>query len=261
MEKTDYANWIPKKLVFILGAASVVTISLFAASCLLKGGFIITVIKAVLFILAVLSTGFFCYMYYARKLFSYEGGGVQGKVLDNVLNHLNWDGNGKLLDVGCGSGAMVIKAAKRFPNAKITGMDYWGALWDYAKEQCENNAKIEGVSDRVHFQKGDAAKLDFADAEFDAVVSNFVFHEVKTQPDKVALIKEVLRVIKPGGVFSFGDLFFSKANYKDLDVLMETLSKEVSEIHFSETRKSDFIPRILATPVLLGETGLIYGRK
>lgn len=33
-------------------------------------------------------------------------------------------------------------------------MDYWGAEWSYAKEQCEANAKAEGVAERITFQKG-----------------------------------------------------------------------------------------------------------
>ena len=47
-------------------------------------------------------------------------------------------------------------------------MDYWGKEWSYAKEQCEKNAKLEGVAAQGHFQKGDAAKLDFPDETFDA---------------------------------------------------------------------------------------------
>ncbi len=86
-------------------------------------------------------------------------------------------------------------------------MDYWGAEWDYSKALCENNARLEGVTDRIRFQKGNAANLDFADASFDVEISNFVFHEVRSQPDKLALIREALRVLKPGGVFVFEDIF------------------------------------------------------
>lgn len=41
---------------------------------------------------------------------------------------------------------MSIKAAKKFPKAEITGMDYWGTGWDYSKKLCEDNAKAEGVT-------------------------------------------------------------------------------------------------------------------
>ena len=73
---------------------------------------------------------------------------------------------------------------------------YWGAEWNYAKEQCEKNARIEGIADRVTFQKGDAAKLDFADETFDAAVSHFVFHDVHSAKAKRDVVREALRVLK-----------------------------------------------------------------
>ncbi len=259
-DKPDYANWIPKKLVAILGTVSGISLVLFLFGFLLND-VVGVVVRVVLLCITLFFGFFFFYMLHARKLLSYEGGGVQGKTLDNVLHHLQWDGNGKLLDIGCGSGAMAIKAAKRFPGAQVTGIDYWGAGWDYAKGQCDNNARIEGVSERTDFQKGDASKLDFPDATFDAAVSNFVFHEVKSQPDKLALIREALRVIKPGGVFSFEDVFFSRSHYKDLDGLIASLEKDVAELYFVDTRGSDFVPKFLRTPFVAGEMGLVYGRK
>jgi ubiquinone/menaquinone biosynthesis C-methylase UbiE len=260
-EKPDYASWIPRKLLVGSGLAGIVFVALFCLSFWLYGGVAVLLARVIVAVLAVLCLAFCGYMSVARRVLSYNGGGVQGKVLDNLLAHLDWDGNGSLLDIGCGSGAMAIKFAKKYPDARITGMDYWDITWDYAQSQCEKNAALENVSDRVHFQKGDAAKLDFADASFDAVVSNFVFHEVKSQPDKLALIREALRVVKPGGVFAFGDVFFAKKNYGSPDKLILELSKTVSEIHFVDIRKSDFAPRFLNTPFVLGETALIYGRK
>lgn len=260
-EKLDYSNWIPIKMIYISGIAGSIFILLLLLSFNFNGSAVLVVVRVILSILALLCLAVCGYMGHARKLLSYDGGGVQGKVLDNVLSYLHWNGNGNLLDIGCGSGAMTIKAAKKFQDAQIIGVDYWGFGWDYAQSQCENNAKIEQVNNRVNFQKGDAAKLDFPDASFDAAVSNFVFHEVRSQPDKLALIREALRVIKPGGIFSFEDVFFSKSHYKNLDKILVELSKDVSEIHFVDTRKNDFAPRYLNTPFVIGEMGLIYGKK
>ena len=259
--KPDYANWVPKKLTILLGLLSAFFAASFAASFLPATNTLWIIVRIVLGFAVGFFLFFFVYMSYARRLLSYDGGGVQGKALDNVLRYLDWDGKGRLLDIGCGSGAMTIKAAKKYPKAKMVGMDYWGPGWDYAKSQCEQNARIEHVANSITFQKGDAAHLDFADGTFDAAVSNFVFHEVKSQPDKTALIREALRVIKPGGVFSFSDVYYSKSAYADLDALIRDLSADVKELHFVDTRKNDFTPRILSTPMIMGEMGLIYGRK
>ena len=79
------------------------------------------------------------------------------------------------------------------------------------------------VADHIAFQKGDAAKLDFPDETFDAVVSNFVFHEVRTAKDKRDVVKEALRVLKKGGVFSFQDMFSQKALYGDMEEFVRIL--------------------------------------
>ena len=81
---------------------------------------------------------------------------MMAKVHQHLVDHLEWDGDGTLLDIGCGAAALTIRCAKAFPKAKLVGMDYWGAEWNYAKEQCEANAKAEGVADRITFHKGDA---------------------------------------------------------------------------------------------------------
>ena len=260
-QKLDYASWVPKKLIVMIGTVSGVFFVLFLLSFLIESNVVILISRAILLLIAIFFLSMFAYFSHAQKLLSYEGGGAQGKILDNVLNHLNWDGNGKLLDIGCGSGAMAIKAAKKLPNAEILGIDYWGTEWDYGQKQCENNAKLEGVSERIRFQKGNAAKLDFEDETFDSAVSNFVFHEVRSQPDKLALIREALRVVKPGGSFSFSDVYFSKSHYKNLDGLITELSKEVTELHFVDTRKENIIPKFLITPFIAGDMGLIYGKK
>ena len=257
----DYANWIPVRLIIVSGAASIILAALFGLSFLVSGGPVLAVLRMLLAVAAALMLCFLGYMSHARKLLSYEGGGIQGKILDNVLAHLHWDGNGTLLDIGCGSGALAIKAAKKYPQARVTGMDYWGATWDYAQSQCERNARIEGVGSRVSFQKGDAARLHFPDAYFDAAVSNFVFHEVKSQPDKMALIREALRVVKPGGAFAFEDVFFSKTHYPDREALLKELSTDVAELHFVDTRQNDFVPIFLRTPLVAGQMGLIFGVK
>jgi SAM-dependent methyltransferase len=257
----DYANWIPRKMVRGLCLAAALLTLVFALSFLLPTGTLWLILRILLGAAALFVLAFFAYMARARRLLSYEGGGVQGKILDNVLNYLAWNGQGTLLDIGCGSGALTIKAAKKFREARCVGMDYWGAMWDYAQVQCERNARLEGVADRITFQKGDAAKLDFPDGTFDAAVSNFVFHEVRTQPDKAALIREALRVLKPGAPFAFEDIFFSPKHYPDLDGMLQGLSKEVSEIRFVDTRQNNFVPRLLRTSLIAGEMGLICGRK
>ena len=163
--------------------------------------FPLAIIGAIAFIAA------FGYFTYARYRLSPRGGDLQAHLRELVLQHADWDGEGHALDIGCGNAPLTIGLAKRFPAALVTGIDYWGGRWEYSQAVCERNATIEGVADRVTFQKASASALPFEAGSFDAAVSNLVFHEVSDANDKRELIKEALRVVRKGGAFAFQDLF------------------------------------------------------
>ncbi len=157
---------------------------------------------------------------------------------------------------------MAIQLAKKYSKAKIMGIDYWGKNWEYSKEACESNARLEGVSDRVRFQKFSASKIGFEDERFNAVVSNLVFHEVSDSKDKREVIREALRVLKKGGVFAFQDLFLRKSVYGNMDELIETIKGwGIKRVEFVETNSASFIPRALKLSFMLGTIGIIKGEK
>ncbi len=106
--------------------------------------------------------------------------------------------------------------------------------------------------------------LDFPDETFDAAVSNFVFHEVRSAKNKRDVVKEALRVVKKGGAFSFQDMFSQKSLYGDMEEFVEELKKEgITEIHYigNLEKKLDFIPGYATTPWMISGMGILYGRK
>jgi SAM-dependent methyltransferase len=247
--KADYGNWVSTKLVYLpsmLGLIFLGSVFIFWPS----------LIPAVLF----LSIGI--YFAYARYKFSPAGGNVQNQIWDTAIAHLDWNGEGKALDIGCGNGALTIKLAQKFPAAKVTGIDFWGERWEYSKGFCEANAKVEGVSDRAVFQKASASKLPFEDGYFDAAVSNLCFHEVADTKDKREVIREALRVVKKGGKFSFQDLFFLKQVYGNVDdLVLEIKSWGVSKVEFVDPRNAPFSPSALKLPFMVGRIGILAGEK
>jgi SAM-dependent methyltransferase len=248
-EKPNYGNWVSNRLIYMPGVVCLIFLGL-----------------AIMFpFLMAVAALFLCvslYFAYARYLFSPQGGNVQDRVRGLVLSNLVWNGEGQILDIGCGSASLTIELAKKYKGTQVIGIDHWGEQWEYSKKVCEKNAEIEGVAERVTFQKASAAALPFADDHFDVVVSNLVFHEVSGVKDKKELIREALRVVKPGGSFVFQDLFLWKQIYGEPDKLLETVrSWGIKKVVFIHTSSSAFIPAVLKLPFMLGTIGMILGEK
>ena len=155
---------------------------------------------------------------------------------------------------------MAIQLAKRYPESKVWGIDYWGKFWNYSKQQCEKNAKFEGVGDQLKFQRASASKLPFNDGEFDVIVSNFVYHEVRDMKDKEKLLFESLRVLKKGGSFSLQDTFKNKKRYGELEDLLHQFKKwGIQQVDFTKTLDEISMPKLVKLE--LRTIGVIYGIK
>jgi ubiquinone/menaquinone biosynthesis C-methylase UbiE len=246
---TAYGNWVSKRIVFVPLVIGLVFLA-------------ITLVFSVLIIPAWLFIAFSAYFAYARYRFSPLGGNVQSKINDLLLENLDWDGEGQALDIGCGNAPLTIKLAHKYGKARVTGVDCWGKNWEYSMNACYRNAEIEGVKERVTFQKASASALPHQDEHFDAVVSNLVFHEVRDAADKREVVREALRVVKKGGKFAFQDLFLERHTYGNIEDLLRTIrSWGVTKVEFVETRDASFIPWALKLPFMVGTMGIIAGEK
>ena len=124
---------------------------------------------------------------------------------------------------------------------------------------CEKNAKAERVSN-VSFAKGDATALEFPDETFDAVTSNYVYHNI-TGADKQALLRETLRVLKKGGTFAIHDIM-SPIRYGNMQRFIAELKKEGYEkVELIDTTNDVFMSRREAMRLQLGGSALLVGRK
>ncbi|MBQ9408819.1 MAG: methyltransferase domain-containing protein [Clostridia bacterium] len=265
MKKPDYKNWVPTSMVLGLGAATVASASLFAlfgaTDRILAGG--PGGIAAAAFGAATPVLLFYtAWMGALHQTFDYNGKRKLAKtIVEGTADYVKIPDGGTGLDVGCGSGALTIACAKRNPKAQMLGCDIWSGAYKavFTKKRCEKNAAAEGVSN-VRFEEGNAIHLPFADESFDAVTSNYVYHNIAGQ-NKQALLRETLRVLKKGGSFAIHDLM-SRARYGDMDAFVQKLRAEgYEDLRLIDTTDGRFMDRKEALWLGLGGSTLLVGRK
>ena len=253
----DYGSWMSNPVFYMVGGltalAALLAVLSFAVFHISALGILFMIIVAGL--LALLG-----WITWIRRQYAFGGGGMMERVHQTILSYLDYDGSGTLLDVGCGSGALSIRAALTWLETKVVGIDYWDAVYNYSQALCEKNAASEGAGDRCTFRHGDANKLDFPDGFFDAVVSNYVYHNI-AGADKQELLLETLRVLKKGGVFALNDDMKPRM-YGD----METFAQKLRDMGYEEVRLIDTAREVFgshrrAAMMMLGESRMLVGRK
>src|SRR5207248_6090674 len=127
---------------------------------------------------------------------------------EQFLDLVPWRGDETVLDVGCGRGLFLVGAARRLTTGRAVGVDLWQAadLSGNRPEATLENARREGVADRVEVKDGDARHLAFADASFDVVVSSLALHNIVKAEERQQAVREIVRVLKPGGQVALVDI-------------------------------------------------------
>ena len=261
--KPDYKNWMPAGMVWGTAgaaAAALLLALLFGLTGIAAGGWR-TALFTVFLLLAAAGLGVTVWMILMYRAFSYRGTRQMSRqIIEGIAAYVTLPAGGTGLDVGCGSGALTIACAKNNPGASFVGIDRWGPEYaSYSQALCQQNAAAEGVSN-VCFRRGDATALDLPDESFDAVTSNYVYHNIPAK-DRQALLLETLRVLKKGGCFALHDIF-SPARYGDMGAFTEKLREMgYEEVRLIDTTDGTFMtPREAAWMALAG-SALLTGKK
>jgi ubiquinone/menaquinone biosynthesis C-methylase UbiE len=120
------------------------------------------------------------------------------------------------LDLGTGTGIGALTIARRFPSARVVGLDLADRMLAEARRKTP-----EDLRDRVTFEQGDASKLPYSDGSFELVA----------HANMIPFFDEVTRVLAPGGQALFA---FSSGASTPIYVPLETLRAELSRRGFTE---------------------------
>jgi arsenite methyltransferase len=170
---------------------------------------------------------------------------VHGRQLaiDRMLDAVAWTGAERVLDVGCGPGLALVGVAKRLTTGTVIGVDKWMVIHGErynSKDITLENARIEGVADRVEVEEGDASAMRFGDETFDVAVSSFVFHHLPREV-RFRALREMARVTKPGGRLLIADERTGElaATLRDLGMVEVAERKLMVATRLLSARKAD----------------------
>ncbi len=109
----------------------------------------------------------------------------------------------RLLDVACGTADIAIMAAMKKPGISVAGIDFVQEMLEIGQKKINR----KGLSNRISLIRSDAVALPFADNTFDAACIAFGIRNI---PDRVSAIKEMMRIIVPGGQVLVLEMTFSR---------------------------------------------------
>jgi ubiquinone/menaquinone biosynthesis C-methylase UbiE len=105
----------------------------------------------------------------------------------------------EILDLGTGTGTLALETLRRWPEARVTGVDASGGMLGVAKAEAERRIPAPERR-RIGWVSASAERLPFEAGSIDLIVSSFVLQLVA---DRRAALREAFRVLRPGGTLAF----------------------------------------------------------
>jgi SAM-dependent methyltransferase len=165
---------------------------------------------------------------------------VFARLLDKYLSTLPISASSRILDVGTGTGVVLRTIARRGDfRGQATGIDQCPTF----VETANNFAKAEELTGRLDFRVGDAHRLDFPSGTFDIVIAHTLISHV-TAP--LAVLGEMARVVKPGGIVVVFDGDYASLTYAFADHdFGHQMDTALANATFNNPRIMRDLPRLL----------------
>jgi ubiquinone/menaquinone biosynthesis C-methylase UbiE len=132
-----------------------------------------------------------------------------------LVSSANIERDQNILDIGCGTGTLVVNLKRQYVSAQVAGLD----PDPKALRRARNKAVRAAVS--VQLDQGFADQLPYNKESFDHIFSSFMFHHLNEQ-ERENMLREVLRVLKPAGLFHLVDFIVDDAQNGFLDRLFRS---------------------------------------
>jgi len=137
---------------------------------------------------------------------------------------------GRLLDVGCGTGRFLREVKTNYPRLDVTGLDLSTHYLAVARDELRPWS-------RARLVVGAAEAMPFADGQFDAVTCIYLFHELPRDVRR-AVVGEIRRVLKPGGMLVFVDSL-QPGDEPDYDAMLDYFPVAFHEPYYASYLRED----------------------
>jgi len=121
------------------------------------------------------------------------------RVRRKLFDQASVQGHHRVLDIGCGTGTFAVAIKGWLPTVEVVGLD------PDPKALARSHRKAEHAGVSIRFDQGFANALPYSDASFDRVFSSLMLHHLPHDA-KLATMREVRRILKPGGSLHLLDL-------------------------------------------------------
>lgn len=212
----------------------------------------VAVLELVLFIVSGKPWMLFAAAFILAVLGAYLHATLRGKfiVWADILDELKLRGDERILDMGCGRGAVLLLAAQHLTTGRAVGVDLWRRVDQSGNsaEATRRNAVAEGVADRVELQDGDMRELPFEDNSFDLVLSSMAIHNINGRAGRAKAVREAVRVLRPGGRLLIADVRSTREYQTELARLgMNDVARRRAGGHFWRGGAFTVAPLVTAT--------------
>jgi SAM-dependent methyltransferase len=191
--RADYGFDAPPALIS-LGVIAVLCLALTAVLAVILPGW---------WWLIPLAYGLFFLLSFASYLYTTRRG--KFAVWRELLQALPLTGRERVVDLGCGRGAVLNLVARRVPQGRALGVDLWKSVDQSGNDPAtaKRNAAAEGVE--VALVTADMRALPIASASVDLVVSSLAIHNIRQESGREKAIAEAARILRPGGRLMVAD--------------------------------------------------------
>lgn len=168
----------------------------------------------------------------------------------DLISGANIEPGHRILDIGCGTGTLVVNLKRQYASAQVVGID----PDPKALRRARTKATRAAVAVQLDLARAD--QLPYKKESFDHIFSSFMFHHLN-EPERESMLVQVLRVLKPGCSFHFVDFIVDDASHGFMDRLFRAHAQMKTN---SDERILGLMGHVgFRSPVKVKEGNMLFG--